>query len=143
MIWYNKEIIMKELKNSFKEIWNEHRGLLMIMVVTSILSLLLLVASLVTLSPSAAVVKVGYGDIGSYQGGDFSEMQSAGGYRDGNWTTMLTFSVLALSIGILHNVIAVKLYKRRGASIAGTFLGITIGLIISAFIVLFRLLGEG
>ena len=134
---------MKDLGSNFREILKKHRGLTMMMILVLIASMILLLVTLFNLHPSSAVVKIGYGDIGSYQGGDFSEMQSAGGYRDGNWTAMLMFVVLALVTGVMHNFIAIKLYKRRGAGTAVAFLGITFGLVVAAFIVLFRLLGEG
>ena len=79
--------------------------------------------------PSASVVKIGYGDIG--------------GYRDGTWTEMLAFPLLAIVFGVLHNFIAIRIYKKRGAGMTKFFLVATTTLIIGAFIVLIRLLREG
>lgn len=134
---------MKNLGQYMGEIYREHRGLFVGMIMVAVLSLIFLVFSLVTLSPSSAVVKTGYSDIGSFAGDDLTGMRSAGGYRDGAWGNMLVFPILALIIGVLHNLIAVRLYKRRGESSAKAFLAISVAILVGAFIVLLRLLGEG
>ena len=134
---------MKNLKEYIGEIYREHHGLFVGMILVAMLSLVFLVFSLVTLSPSSAIVKNGYSDIGSFAGDDLTGMRSAGGYRDGTWVAMLAFPLLALIIGILHNLIAVRLYKRRGESSAKAFLTISALILVGAFVVLLRLLGEG
>ena len=100
-----------------------------LMLLNIALSLALLVFSIIKLNPGAAVVKIGYGDIG--------------GYRDGTWSEMLAFPLLALIFGFLHNIIAVRIFKKRGAGMTKFFLITTTALIIGAFIVLIRLLKEG
>ena len=134
---------MKEFKESFGEIVHKHRGVLVGMVVLLLLSTGLLIFSLVTLQLGASVVKVGYGDIGRYQGGEWTSMSNSGGYHDGSWTEMLAFPVLSVVFGILHNLIVVKLYQKRGAGVAALLLSISILLVMGAFLVLVRLLGEG
>lgn len=134
---------MKKFKESFKEIIHEHRGILVLMIALGVLSLGLLVFSLVTLHPGSSVVKVGYGDIGRYQGGEWASMSNSGGYHDGNWMEMLVFPVLAIIFGILHNLIAVKIFEKRGAGIAGLFMMISIIMVLGTLLVLIRLLGEG
>ena len=133
---------MKNFKEHIGEIYREHHGLFVGMVLVAILSLIFLIFSLVTLSPSSAIVKIGYSDIGSFAGDDLTGMRSAGGYRDGTWVTMLAFPLLALIIGILHNLIAMRLCKRRGESSARAFLTISALILVGAFVVLLRLLGE-
>ena len=56
---------------------------------------------------------------------------------------MLTFSFLSVIIGVLHNMIAIKVYKRRGEGIAKAFVVVSMFILIGAFIVLMRLLSEG
>ncbi|MBQ3325786.1 hypothetical protein IJG79_01400 [Candidatus Saccharibacteria bacterium] len=133
---------MKNLKEDLRLIYREHRGLLMLMILLAVLSLIFLVFSLLTLSPSSAIVKVGYGDIGSFSGEGLAEMRTAGGYRDGGWASMLTFPVLAVIFGFLHNLLAVKLFKRRGENTAKAFIILTIALLLGATVVAIRLLGE-
>ena len=74
------------------------------MIILLVLGLTLFVYSLLCLQPNASVVKVGYGDIGRYQGGEWSSMINAGGYRDGSWMQMLAFPILALIFGVLHKL---------------------------------------
>ena len=134
---------MKNFRKYIAEIYKEHKGLLVLMSLLFLMSLVFFVFSLVSLSPSSAIVKVGYGDIGSFSGDDLTGMRLAGGYRDGGWGSMLTFSFLSVIVGVLHNMIAIRIYKRRGEGIAKAFVLISMTIIIGAFIVLMRLLSEG
>ncbi len=134
---------MKNFRKQLGEIYREHRGLFIMMLILAVLSLGFLIFSLVNLSPSSAIVKVGYSDIGSFDGDDLTGMRSAGGYRDGSWGAMITFPILAVIIGLLHNMIAMRLCVRRGEGAAKAFILISIAILIGAFIVLLRLLGEG
>ena len=134
---------MKNLKEDFLTIYREERGLFWMMVALAGMALVLLIFSLITLSPSSAIVKVGYGDIGSFAGEDLTEMRTAGGYRDGSWGSMFSFTLLTLIIGVMHNLIAVRLYKRRGEATARAFVGVSMMILLGVFIVLVRLLGEG
>ena len=134
---------MNELKENWQEIKASERRLLAMMILLMLVAMILLVFSLVSLRPGSSVVKVSYGDIGRYQGGEWSGMSNAGGYHDGSWMNMLAFPILAVVFGFLHNLVAVKLYGQRGAAMAKTLVAVSIGLVILAFIVLMRLLGEG
>ena len=120
---------MKNFKKSFVKIYQTERGILLIMILNLILSIALLIFSLINLNPNAAVVKIGYGDIG--------------GYRDGTWLDMLAFPLLSVLFGILHNFLAIKIFQKRGGGMTKFFLIITTVLIMGSFLVLIRLLGEG
>ena len=134
---------MKDLMDSLREIRaNEHR-LLIWMALLFMVSVMLLAFSLVSLRPGSSVVKISYGDIGRYQGGEWSSMSNSGGYHDGSWMNMFAFPLLALVFGVIHNFLAVKLYSKRGAAMAKVLVAVSIGLVIFTFIVLARLLGEG
>lgn len=121
------------MKTTFKEdfikIYQTERGILILMVLNFLLSVALLVFSLVNLNPNSAVVKIGYGDIG--------------GYRDGTWANMLAFPLLAVIFGVLHNLLTLRIFHKRGSGMAKFFLITTITLVASAWLVLIRLLGEG
>ncbi|MBQ3470029.1 hypothetical protein IJH16_03635 [Candidatus Saccharibacteria bacterium] len=134
---------MNDFGRNFREIYRDHKALFGLMIVLALVAIALLITSLITLEPSSAVVKVGYGDIGSFAGEDLTEMRIAGGYRDGSWVDMLAFSMLAIIMGFIHNLIAIKLYKRRGESAARAFVVISLFVVLGTFLVLFRLLGEG
>ena len=99
------------------------------MVLNLVLAIGLLVFSFVSLNPNTAVVKVGYGDIG--------------GYRDGTWFDLLAFPLLAITFGILHNLLALRIFHKRGSVMAKFFLATTTALILATILVLVRLLGEG
>ena len=120
---------MKDFPTDIKKIYQNERLTLVIMIANLLLALVLAILGFVKLTPNASVIKVGYGDIG--------------GYRDGSWTDLLAFPLLAILFGILHNLIAVRIYRRRGAGMAKFFLCLTTMLIVGAFVVLIRLTQEG
>lgn len=120
-----KIIFKKDLTNIYK---NE-RGILILMIFNFLFAIALLVFSLMNLNPESSVVKIGYGDIG--------------GYRDGSWTNLLAFSILAIIFGLFHNVIALRMFHKRGGGMTKFFLVTTTALIAGTWLVLVRLLGEG
>ena len=120
---------MKNFKENVAQIYQNERFMFILMIINLLLSIALLIYSLVTLNPGSAVVKIGYGDIG--------------GYRDGSWFDMLSFSILAIILGVFHNFIAVRIFQKRGAGMTKFFVITTTVLIIGTFIVLFRILKEG
>ncbi len=130
------------MKEAIGDIYKNHRKLFIAMVVLFVLSLGLLVFSLLNLKISSTTTHTGYSDIGSYQGGDYEETQGSSGYVSGRWMDMLTFPILAVIFGVMHNLIAIRLYKRRGAASAGAFVTISIMVLISAILVLWRLAQE-
>ena len=119
---------MKSLKSDFQKIYQNERGILIVMILNFILSIVLMIFSIISLNPESAVVKVGYGDIG--------------GYRDGSWIDILAFPLLAIIFGILHSLLAVRIFHKRGSGMAKFFFIITSILILGTFLVLIRLLGE-
>lgn len=120
---------MKSLKEDIIEIYNKERGLLVFMVQILIIALGVFVFSLTKIDATSSVVKIGYGDIG--------------GYRDGVWLNMFAFPILALVFGVLHNLLAVRLYKKRGVGMTKFFLATTLMLLIGTVLVLIRLSSEG
>ena len=120
---------MKTFKEDLIKIYHSEHGILLIMILNLLFSIGLLVFSLVSLNPNSAVVKIGYGDIG--------------GYRDGTWQNMLAFPLLAIIFGVLHNFLALRIFRKRGGGMAKFFLITTTALIAGTFLVLIRLLGEG
>lgn len=120
---------MKYLAEDIKKIYLHERFMLVLMIINLLGSIVLFIYTILHLHAESAIVKVGYGDIG--------------GYRSGSWTDMLTFLILAVILGIFHNVIALRIYHKRGAGMTKFFLLTTSLLIIGAFIVLARLTGEG
>ncbi|MBQ2660506.1 hypothetical protein IJF93_00275 [Candidatus Saccharibacteria bacterium] len=120
---------MNIFKEDIAEIYHSERGILASMILNILLSIGLLIFSIIHLNPNSAVVKIGYGDIG--------------GYRDGSWVDMIAFPLLALTFGVIHTFLTLRIYHKRGSGMAKFFLIITTALILGTFCVLVRLLGEG
>ena len=120
---------MKNFITDIKTIYTNERLMLIIMIFNLLASLGLFVFGMISLKPSSAVVKIGYGDIG--------------GYRDGSWADILAFPLFAIIFGIFHNLIALRIFRKRGAGVTKFFLVTTTALIIGAFVVLIRLTREG
>lgn len=120
---------MSNFKEDFIKIYQTERGIMLLMVLNFLLSIGLLIFSIVNLNPNASVVKIGYGDIG--------------GYRDGTWGSLLAFPLLALALGVLHNILALRIFRKRGGGMTKFFLITTTFLILGTLLVLIRLLGEG
>ena len=120
---------MKDFKSDIKKIYKEERLMLVMMILNFLASIALLIYSFIKINPASSVIKIGYGDIG--------------GYRDGSWTDLIAFPLLAILFGILHNFIAVRIFHKRGAGMTKFFLIATTVLIVGAFIVLTRLVQEG
>ena len=137
MIW------MRGLIKDLKEVYDKHRTLFTLMVVSFVLSMLLFIYSLANLHPNASVVKVSYGDIGRYQGGEWSSMSNSGGYHDGSWQAMLVYPLFAVIFGFLHSVIALRIFRKKGEEVASLFVIVTMFLILFTLLILWRLLGEG
>ncbi len=119
---------MKALKEDIIKIYRTERGMLVLMIINLLLAVGLFVFSIIKLNPNVSVIRVGYGDMD--------------GYRDGSWIDMLAFPVLAVIFGILHNLLAVKIFHKRGGGMAKFFLLLTTALILGAILVLARVLGE-
>ena len=120
---------MKYFKEDLIQIYRNERLMLILMIINLIGAVALLIFSVVNLNPAGTVVKIGYGDIG--------------GYQDGTWTEMFAFPILAIILGVFHNLIAMKIFHKRGAGMTKFFLIITAVIIVGAFIVLTRLVKEG
>ena len=118
---------MKYFAEDFKIIYRTERLMLIMMILNVLATIALAIVGLINLNPGSSMIKVGYGDIG--------------GYRDGSWTFMLAFPLLAVVFGVLHNLIAVRIFRKRGAGMAKFFILTTSALIIGAFVVMMRIKG--
>lgn len=124
------------LKATWREICHRQKGLMTLMIVMMVMAALLFVFSLSTLRPHNTVVIVGYGDV-------YGEIAGiTGGYRRDSWLNMLAFPILALVYGILHNLLAVRVYRKYGRDIAVMIVVMTMLLILVTVLVMMRLLGE-
>ena len=120
---------MKALKEDFIKMYQSERGIIILMIFNFLLAGGLFVFSSIKLNPASPVAKVGYGDIG--------------GYRDGAWFDMIAFPLLAFTFGVLHTLLAARIFHKRGGGMTKFFLLVTTCLILGALLVLIRLLKEG
>jgi uncharacterized membrane-anchored protein YitT (DUF2179 family) len=134
---------MKNISVNFKEIFEKHKILLAAQLLLLIVSIALFIFSMLNIGSSTTVVKTSYGDIGRYQGGEWSSMANSGGYHDDVWMERFAYPILALIFGVLHNLIAVRIFGKKGSALAGYFVLFSIALVAATFVVLIRLLGEG
>lgn len=125
------------LKLTWKAVAKKQKSLMMAMIVLLVMSVALLIFSLATLRPQGTVVIVGYGDV-------YGEMAGlSGGYRRDSWLNMLAFPILAIVFGLVHNIIALRAYRKYGKEMAFLIVYATMMLVVGAFVILIRLLGEG
>ena len=130
----------KEKKLNFLVTWREicrkQKGLMVAMIIMVVMAVVLLMFALITLRPKNNIVIVGYGDV-------YGEIAGlSGGYRRDNWLNMLAFPILALVFGVLHSLITLRLYQRYGKQTPMVMVGVTMLLIASTFVVIWRLIGE-
>lgn len=116
---------MKKIKSIFIEIFRSDRSILVMMILNFVLATAFLIISLIEINSGKAVVKTGYGDIG--------------GYRDGSWSELILFPLLAILYGVCHDFLAIRIYEKRGGALTRVFLAMSMFLIIATFIVLKRL----
>lgn len=124
------------LKATWREICRRQKGLMTLMIVMLVMAALLFIFSLSTLRPHNTVVIVGYGDV-------YGEISGiTGGYRRDSWLNMAAFPILALIYGILHNLLAVRIYRKYGRDMAVIVVVATMLLILVTVLIMLRLLGE-
>ena len=125
-----------DLKGTWKEICRKQRGLMVAMIMLLVINVVFLVFALTTLRPSSTVVIVGYGDV-------YGEVAGlSGGYRRDSWANMLAFPLLAILFGVVHNFIALRVYRKYGKYMALTVVFATMAMVAATMVVILRLLGE-
>ena len=120
---------MKELAEDFKSIAKKDRNLFWWMTINFLLSLWLFLIPIFNLNASTPKIWAWYSDITSY------------GRED--WWYPLAFSIVALTLGVGHILLAARLYTKRGKDIARLFLAISMIIIIIGIRFLLNILGEG
>ena len=122
--------------STWREITRKQKSLMMAMVGLIAMSIILLVFSLINLRPQGTVVIVGYGDV-------YGEIAGlSGGYRRDSWLNMLAFPILAIVFGLVHNLIALRVYRKYGKEVALMVVYATMLLVVGTFVTMLRLIGE-
>ncbi len=130
----------KDASNSLRMTWREvcrkQKTLMMTMIALLVMSAIFLIFSLTALRPQNTVVVVRYGDV--Y--GDLVGV--TGGYQRDSWLNMLTFPILALVFGLVHNVLALRVYRKYGRDTAMLVVVMSMLLVVGGITTLIRLTGE-
>ena len=121
---------MKELAEDFKSIAKKDRNLFWWMTIDFLLSLWLFLIPLFNLNTGLSQPWLVYSDV-------------YGGYDKREWWYLYAFSMVALTLGIGHILLAARLYSKRGKDIARLFLGISMIIIVIGIVFLSNILGEG
>ncbi|MBQ6130317.1 hypothetical protein IJI72_01325 [Candidatus Saccharibacteria bacterium] len=132
---------MKEIGLGFKKIFREEKGLLLLMGLLFVLGVALAIHTLIKFKVGTTMFYVGYADIGGFSGGDFLSLWNSGGYRTGDYWAVLVFPIMGLILAVLHNMLAIQIFNRRGKGFAQLFLLMSLLVGGVAFGVLLRLAG--
>ena len=121
---------MKELAEDYKAIWKKDRGLLWWMGANFLLNLWLFLVPFFSLDSSHPKIWARYSDISN-------------GYQQSEWWYLLSFSIIAIAIGVGHTIIGARIFSKRGKDISILFLGVSCAITIVALRFLMSILGEG
>lgn len=121
---------MKDLADEIKTIWKKDRGLFWWVAVQFLVAAVLFVIPIMNLNPNHPKIYARYSDISN-------------GYSSSYWWYLVSFSIIAVAMGIGHNLLSVKLYTKRGKDIARLFLGVSIAITVVAIRFLLSIIGEG
>ncbi len=121
---------MKDLAEDYKAIWKKDRGLLGWMAVNFLLNLWLFLMPIVNLNSSHPKVWARYSDVST-------------GYQQSDWWYLISFSIIAVVLGVGHILMSARLFTKRGKDIARLFLGVSMAITIIALRFLMSILGEG
>ena len=121
---------MKELAADFKAIFKKDRGLFIWMIVQFVLSIALLLIPIFRLNATQPKVWARYSDIDN-------------GYSQGDWWYLVSFSVMAITLGLGHIMLSARLFTKRGKDVARLFLGVSMIIVLIAIHFVNTLLGEG
>lgn len=125
-----------KLKATWREISHKQKGLLLLMVALAVMTVVVLIAMALVLHPQSSVVIVGYSDV-------YGEITGlTGGYRRDSWLNLLAFPLLAVVFGLVHAVIAMRLYQKYGKETALMVVIASMVLFAGMMVTLLRLVGE-
>ena len=121
---------MKALAEDFKAIAKKDRNLFWWMALDFLLSLWLFLIPLLNLETGKAKIWAWYSDISS-------------GYMQSDWWYLLSFSVIAFTLGVGHILLAARVHTKHGKDVARLFLAVTMIIILIGIKFLLSILGEG
>ena len=121
---------MQELKETLTEIVLKQKVLFVMMLLLFFASVGLFIFAVVAMNGSTTWI-AGYGDLESY------------GYKFGTGLDAWAFPILAIVLGVVHNLLVVRVFREKGASWAKVLAVGSVFIVLGAIIVLSKLIGEG
>ncbi len=121
---------MKELAEDFKSIAKRDKSLFVWMAFNFLLSVWLFLIPILNANSSRAKIWARYSDIDN-------------GYAQNDWWYLLSFSLIAIALGIGNVLLSARIYTKRGKDVARLFLVISMIVIIIAIRFLLNIVGEG
>jgi len=121
---------MKDLAEDFRSIAKKDKPLFVWMTVNFLLSIWLFLIPFFNLNAGRVKIWARYSDISS-------------GYELRDWWYLLSFSILATTLGVGHTLIAARIHTKRGKDLARLFLFMSIIITSIAICFLLNIIGEG
>ncbi len=121
---------MKEIGEDFKMIAKKDRSLFVWMAVNFALSVWLFLMPFFNLDSSKAKIWARYSDVSN-------------GYAQSDWWYLLSFSIVAIALGVGHILLSARLFTKRGKDIARLFLFVSMIIIVIGIRFLQNIIGEG
>jgi|GEM_PF-2553742 len=118
---------MKEILTSFKDLASNNRKLLVAMIFLFVASVVFVVIAIINIQPSNIQIPV-------RQTGHLGD-----GFYFAHWYYLYTFPFLGIVFGVLHNILAAKIYGKKGAQIAAIFVAVTFVLLLVTVITMARI----
>ena len=115
----------KELINDFRKVYRKQHEVVVAMIALFISNVVLFLIPIFNLNATLPKIRVRFSDV-------YDKI-----FEQAGWYYLLAFSILAVVIGIGHNLIAARIASRQGKHPALIFL--TLSLLITAFAICFLL----
>ena len=120
----------KELINDFQKVYRKQRDVFISMIILFIMNLVLFLTPIFNLNATLPKIRVRFSDV-------YDKV-----FDQAGWYYLLTFSILAVVIGLGHNFIAARIANKQGKHLAQIFL--VLSMLVTAFAIcfLFKILSE-
>ena len=120
----------KELINDFRKVYRKQREVVISMIALFIMNVVLFLTPIFNLNATLPKIRVRFSDV-------YDKV-----FDQAGWYYLLTFSLLAVIIGLGHNFIAARIASRQGKHLALIFLALSMLLTAFAICFLFKILSE-
>lgn len=134
---------MKKMWENLKEIYKEQKALFFLMVILNLWMIVALVMGATMVFGQGITAKIGYSDIGVITNNEWGSLQTAGGYRYGNWMELLVFLGVILITGLGYSALVLKIYEKKNLDLIKGIMMAGVIVVLFAIVILSRLVTEG